>query len=67
MSVTSFNLKAELRKERGLASKIAQLFDIEPSAVWQWKQVPATRVKAVSKLLGIPQYRIRPDVFSRRA
>lgn len=64
---TEFNLKAELRKERGLASKIAALFDIEPSAVWQWEQVPAVRVRAVSKLLGISEHRIRPDVFSRRA
>jgi len=48
------------------AAKLANELGILRSAVYGWKernQIPAKRVKAVSKLTGIPAAELRPDIF----
>jgi hypothetical protein len=52
-----------IRKKRGLASTIAGHLDIERSAVWMWKRVPAAHVIKVGQLLNIAKHRIRPDLY----
>jgi DNA-binding transcriptional regulator YdaS (Cro superfamily) len=52
-----------IRQTEGTAPRIAKVCGIQPSAVWQWKQVPAHHVPAVGKLMDIPFHAIRPDVF----
>jgi DNA-binding transcriptional regulator YdaS (Cro superfamily) len=60
---TTFKFKAELRKERGLASKIAKELGVTPSAVWQWEQVPPRHVVKIGEFLRVARHRIRPDIY----
>lgn len=55
---------ARIRREKGLAPLIAAALGISREAVWNWKRVPAERVRTVAKLLGIAEHRIRPDLYS---
>jgi len=52
-----------IRRERGLSAKIAAICNLSTAAVWMWKRVPAKHVNAVSRVLGIPRERIRPDLY----
>jgi hypothetical protein len=54
-----------LRAQRGWAARAAKACGITRQSVVQWSRVPACRVSAISKLTGLPQHRIRPDVFPR--
>jgi len=47
----------------GGAYFLAKHFNISHQAVYGWDKIPATRVKAVAELTGIPPEQIRPDVF----
>lgn len=51
-----------VRKKKSV-SEIADACGIKSQAVSQWDRVPPGRVKAVSKLTGIPPHEIRPDWF----
>ncbi len=52
-----------LNEERGRRIALATGLGILPSALSQWKQVPADRVLDVERLTGISRYDLRPDVF----
>lgn len=52
-----------IRAQRGLQSKIARACGILPSAVCQWRVVPAERVVDVERVSGIPRELLRPDLF----
>ena len=54
-----------IRKERGLATRIARELGITREAVWLWKRVPSERVLVVEKVTGIPRHLIRPDLYPR--
>lgn len=51
-----------LRQERGRIALVAKGLGINPGAVSQWKEIPPTRVPAVSKITGIPRHELRPDL-----
>lgn len=52
---------AELRRHN--LSNIARCLGVKKQAVSGWQQVPATRVRSVSEITGIPAWRLRPDIF----
>jgi DNA-binding transcriptional regulator YdaS (Cro superfamily) len=52
-----------VREVRGTAPLIAQTLGILPGGIWQWRRVPAQHVLAVERLLKIPRYEIRPDIY----
>jgi pyruvate kinase len=52
-----------IRKNRGQSVLIAEACGINKSAIYQWKRVPPHWVNKVSKIIGIPPEKIRPDVF----
>lgn len=56
-------LKAYFREGRGRKSQLALELEITPSALTQWKEVPAERVLKVESLTGISRFDLRPDVF----
>ena len=49
----------------GGVSKLARGLGISPSAIPQWRQLPARHVPAVSRLTGIPRHELRPDLWER--
>jgi pyruvate kinase len=52
----------ELLARRGTLTRIASALGISPAAVSQWQRVPAERVEELSRLLGLPPHRLRPDL-----
>ena len=54
-----------VREVRGTAPLIAQTLGILPGGIWQWRpgHVPAKHVLAIERLLKIPRYEIRPDIY----
>ena len=61
-----FDLKAALSKgPRGLKSRIAELCNISPNAVYQWEKVPAEHVHVVESVLGVPRSKLRPDLYPK--
>jgi len=56
-----------LRSERGLMRRIALEIGIAPSAVIMWKEIPAERVPAVSRISGFPRHLLRPDLWEEPA
>jgi hypothetical protein len=55
-----------IRETRGKSSEIARALGIERAAVYQWKRVPPHWVQDVSRIIGVPPEKIRPDIFKRR-
>lgn len=49
--------------EKVTPTKLAEHLGIVPSAVTQWKSVPARHVPRVAALTGIPAWEIRPDMY----
>jgi DNA-binding transcriptional regulator YdaS (Cro superfamily) len=56
------NLKQYL-EERGRLTALANAIGVTPSAIAQWKRVPAERTRDVSRATGIPKHVLRPDLF----
>jgi DNA-binding transcriptional regulator YdaS (Cro superfamily) len=54
---------ATWKERRGALSDLARHLGITPAAISHWRQVPATRARAVSEFTGIPLHELRPDVF----
>jgi DNA-binding transcriptional regulator YdaS (Cro superfamily) len=52
-----------VKNVRGTAPLIAEALGILPGGVWQWRRVPAQHVLTIERLLKIPRYRIRPDLY----
>ncbi len=58
-----------ITKSGGAAALAARLTSNETGkplhrqAVYQWQQVPATRVLDVEAISGVSRYELRPDVF----
>lgn len=52
-----------LNAERGRRITLADALKINPSAISQWKEVPAERMGDVSRITGIPLEELRPDIF----
>ena len=48
-------------------STLAMQLEISKQAVHQWRQVPATRARAIERITGIPREELRPDVFGEAA
>ncbi|TCZ52967.1 pyruvate kinase [Roseicella aquatilis] len=53
----------DLLTRRGTGAKIATALGITPAAVSQWQRVPADRVAELSKLLDMPAWQLRPDLY----
>jgi pyruvate kinase len=51
---------------RGQSTEIARALGIERAAVYQWKRVPPHWVQDVSRIIGVPPEKIRPDIFVKR-
>lgn len=47
----------------GGPSALARCLEIVPSAVTQWRRVPAERVPAVSRHTGVAKHVLRPDLW----
>lgn len=56
-------LKSFLKSKHGNLTFLANSLGITPSAIAQWRQVPAERVPDISKLTGIPRHDLRPDLY----
>jgi pyruvate kinase len=54
----------QLRKKRGALSELAFKLGIRPQATHLWRRVPLDRVGDVSKILGVPKAKIRPDHYT---
>jgi len=52
-----------IREQRGLAAAIGKELGISRSAVWMWRKVPAQHAIKVAKFLGLPRYKVRPDLY----
>jgi DNA-binding transcriptional regulator YdaS (Cro superfamily) len=54
-----------IRKNRGIAAKIARDLNISKAAVSLWlkRRIPAERVLDVEKATGIPRHDLRPDLY----
>jgi pyruvate kinase len=50
-------------RERGRLSELAKALGVTPSAIAQWKRVPAERASEVSRITGIRLADLRPDIF----
>jgi hypothetical protein len=46
-----------------MSAEIARVCAIHRTAVYQWKQVPPTRVLTVANIMGLSPEVIRPDIF----
>jgi DNA-binding transcriptional regulator YdaS (Cro superfamily) len=44
-------------------TKLAEHLGIVPSAVTQWRRVPAHHVPRVAAFTGLPEREIRPDMY----
>ncbi|GCD53066.1 transcriptional regulator [Acetobacter pasteurianus] len=53
----------DLIKAAGGVTKVAKAVNRSHSTVSLWCRVPAEHVQTVSRLSGIPVWKIRPDVF----
>lgn len=60
-------LIAWFEEQRGRRLALAQHLAMAPSAVSQWRRVPAERVQAVEKYTGIPRCDLRPDLYAEAA
>ena len=49
----------ELLDKRGMVTYLAKELGISKAAVAQWYSVPDQHIPAISKLLDIPQYKLR--------
>lgn len=47
----------------GSISKVADSIGVRPQAVARWIRIPALRCHAVSRLTGLPLFRLRPDLW----
>ncbi|MBF0326010.1 MAG: helix-turn-helix domain-containing protein [Alphaproteobacteria bacterium] len=49
----------------GGPTKVARLYPtpISQAAVSQWREVPVARVPLLAQASGVPDWRLRPDVF----
>lgn len=56
-------MDAVKEKVRILAD-LARYLEITPSAVSQWKRVPAEHIGKVAEFTGLPHQVIRPDLFT---
>lgn len=43
---------------------LAPLLNITPSALYQWRKVPANRVVEVERITGVPRQELRPDLYA---
>jgi hypothetical protein len=43
--------------------RVAEACGIKRTAVYQWEQVPLSRVHVVAEVLGIKPEQVRPDFF----
>lgn len=48
---------------RGIVAEIAEGVGVTTASVCQWSQVPAERVPAVARVLGVHKHQLRPDLF----
>lgn len=48
-------------------SAVARELGISPVSVFNWRVVPETRLDAVSRAVGIPAQKLRPDIRERQA
>jgi hypothetical protein len=53
----------EVFQKAGGRKALAAELEIKVPSTYSWERVPAGRVLAVSKMTGIPPYRLRPDLY----
>lgn len=65
MESTPSPLAAFRRKENRKQTEVASDLGIRPSVLCKWERnrVPAERVLHVEKVLGIPRWILRPDLY----
>lgn len=51
----------------GGASALARALGLHHTTVLGWKRIPAERVPAVSRLIGISRHELRPDLWDAPA
>lgn len=50
-------------KAAGSLAKLGAPFNLTAQAISLWERVPAERVPAVSKITGLPNHVLRPDLY----
>jgi DNA-binding transcriptional regulator YdaS (Cro superfamily) len=58
---------SELYIKAGSASELARQLGIYPAAVLQWGKVPASRVSAAERIVGVSRHEQRPEFFGDEA
>lgn len=53
----------KLIEDAGGPAAIGAKLGITGPAVSQWKKVPALRALALSRLIGVPEHELRPDLY----
>jgi DNA-binding transcriptional regulator YdaS (Cro superfamily) len=48
-----------------LWNAVAAECGVTPAAIRMWHKVPALRVLAVERAIGLPRYFIRPDIYPK--
>ena len=51
--------------KRGMRQKIGRELGLNPSAVYQWRRIPAERVLDVERITGISRHELRPDLYPK--
>jgi DNA-binding transcriptional regulator YdaS (Cro superfamily) len=47
----------------GSIYRLAQLLDIQPSAIRKWRRVPDHRIVEIEQKVGVPREQLRPDLY----
>jgi DNA-binding transcriptional regulator YdaS (Cro superfamily) len=56
-------LREFFKANRGMQSKLAELLNLQPSTISQWKSVPVEHLPEVEAFTGIPREELLPDAF----
>ena len=54
-------------KAAGGAMGLARKLRITPAAIYQWDQIPISRVLEVERITGFKREQMRPDIFGKSA
>ena len=47
----------------GSIYRLAQLLDIQPSAIRKWRRVPDHRIVEIEQKTNVPREQLRPDLY----
>jgi DNA-binding transcriptional regulator YdaS (Cro superfamily) len=54
-------------EKAGSVKALAEMLNVTPQAISQWKRIPADRVPDLERVSGIPRHELRPDMWEAPA